>query len=55
MVMVHGDDKGLVMPPKVSPQQVVIVPVVSKKVTQESADEYCEKILADLIAQGVST
>ena len=54
MVMVHGDDKGLVMPPKVSPQQVVIVPVSSKKVTQESIDEYCEKILADLVAQGVS-
>ena len=55
MVMVHGDDQGLVMPPKVSPLQVVIVAVISKKLTSEIADPYCEKLLADLQAQGVST
>ncbi len=27
MLMVHGDDKGLVLPPKVAPTQVVIVPI----------------------------
>ena len=27
MIMVHGDDKGLVLPPKVAPMQVVIVPI----------------------------
>jgi prolyl-tRNA synthetase len=27
MIMVHGDNKGLVLPPKVSPIQVVIVPI----------------------------
>ncbi len=27
MIMVHGDDKGLVLPPKVAPVQVVIVPI----------------------------
>jgi prolyl-tRNA synthetase len=30
LVMVHGDDKGLVLPPKVSPYQVVIVPIYYK-------------------------
>ena len=30
MVMVHGDDKGLVLPPAVAPQQVVIVPIYKK-------------------------
>jgi prolyl-tRNA synthetase len=30
MVMVHGDDKGLVIPPKVAPVQVVIVPIPFK-------------------------
>jgi prolyl-tRNA synthetase len=54
MVMVHGDDKGLVMPPRVSPVQVVIVAVISKHLTPETASPYCEKILADLQAQGVS-
>ena len=30
MVMVHGDDKGLILPPAVAPQQVVIVPIYKK-------------------------
>jgi prolyl-tRNA synthetase len=30
VVMVHGDQKGLVMPPKVAPVQVVIVPIFKK-------------------------
>ncbi len=31
LVMVHGDDKGLVMPPRVAPVQVVIVPILFDK------------------------
>lgn len=54
MVMVHGDDKGLVMPPRVSPLQVVIVPIISKKLSQADAEPYCTAILEDLKAQGVS-
>ncbi|KAI3943811.1 hypothetical protein MKW98_004316, partial [Papaver atlanticum] len=30
MVMVHGDDKGLVLPPKVAPVQVIVIPVPFK-------------------------
>ena len=54
MVMVHGDDKGLVMPPRVSPLQAVIVPILSKKLTMENANPYCISILEDLESQGVS-
>jgi prolyl-tRNA synthetase len=54
MVMVHGDDKGLVMPPRVAPLQVVIVPILSKKLTMEDASPYCEAILEDLQSKGVS-
>lgn len=50
VVMVHGDDKGLVLPPKIAPIQVVIVPIYySDKDTQRihsKADEV-EKILKD--------
>ena len=52
-VMVHGDDTGLVMPPRVAPLQVVIVPVVSKKFSTEQADAYCEAILKDLTDNGI--
>ncbi len=31
IVMVHGDDRGLKLPPKVAPTQVVIVPIIAKK------------------------
>jgi len=31
LAMTHGDDKGLVLPPKVSPHQVVIVPIYYKE------------------------
>lgn len=30
MIMVHGDDKGLVLPPRAAPAQVVLVPIVKK-------------------------
>lgn len=31
IIMVHGDDSGLVMPPKVAPTQVIVVPIMQKK------------------------
>ena len=31
MIMVHADDQGLVLPPRVAPVQVVIIPIVSSK------------------------
>ena len=36
LVMMHGDNKGLVLPPKVAPTQVVIVPI---KTSKDSAEE----------------
>ena len=36
MIMVHGDDKGLVLPPKVAPIQIVIVPIYKN---QEQRDK----------------
>jgi len=54
MIMVHGDDTGLVMPPRIAPLQAVIVPIVSKQMTYEDAKPYCEAILKDLNDSGVS-
>jgi len=36
MIMTHGDDKGLVLPPKVSPLQVVIIPIYHSKEDKEN-------------------
>lgn len=31
MIMVHGDDKGLVLPPEIAPTQVIIIPIAQHK------------------------
>jgi prolyl-tRNA synthetase len=33
--MVHGDDRGLVLPPRIAPIQAVMVPIISKKAREE--------------------
>ena len=50
MVMVHSDDDGLVIPPKLAPTQVVIVPI--PKPTEELL-EVAEKIKSELLELGV--
>jgi len=35
LIMVHGDDRGLVLPPRVAPIQVVIVPIAAKRRGEE--------------------
>lgn len=47
IIMVHGDDSGLVLPPKVAPTQVCVVPVMQKKPgVLEKAEEIKEKLRA---------
>lgn len=50
LVMTHGDQRGLVLPPKVAMHQVVIVPVQDHK---EGVLEACEKVSDQLKALGV--
>ncbi|KAK4049113.1 ribose-phosphate pyrophosphokinase 1 [Microbotryomycetes sp. JL221] len=53
MVMVHSDDKGLVLPPRVAQLQVVVVPV---GITAKTSDEQREKVYdeADRLAKELS-
>ena len=45
IIMVHGDDNGLKLPPLVAPTQVMIVPIMQKKEgVLEKADELCERL-----------
>jgi prolyl-tRNA synthetase len=52
VIMTHSDDKGLVLPPSLAPEQAVIVPIY-KNDTKAAVLAYGEKILADLKAAGV--
>ena len=47
IIMVHGDDNGLVLPPRLAPTQVVIIPIQQKKAgVLEKADEIAEQLKA---------
>lgn len=48
MIMAHGDDDGLKVPPRVAPKHVVIIPVVPKPELEGKVFEYGEKILSAL-------
>lgn len=50
MIMMHGDDDGMIMPPRVAPIQIVILPVV--KDDGAALIGFCEKIAADLKQKG---
>ena len=44
MIMTHGDDKGLVLPPKVAPIQVVIIPIYYSKEDKENVLQKASQI-----------
>ena len=52
MVMVHGDDKGLVIPPKVAPTQVVVVPILFKSAEAAMIVAKAKEIAETLKAKG---
>src|SRR3990167_9921512 len=47
LIMTHGDEKGLVIPPKIAPIQVVIIPIY-KEGFVDSVNQAAEKISEDL-------
>jgi prolyl-tRNA synthetase len=48
LIMTHSDDKGLVLPPKLAPVPVVLVPIYRKDEERSSVMEAAAKIAADL-------
>jgi len=53
LVMAHSDDEGLVLPPKIAPLQVVIVPIYKGDEQKALIDAKADEILADLKAMGI--
>jgi len=54
LVMTHSDDKGLVLPPKLAPYQVVIVPIYKGEEQLEQITESVMKIKESLESKGIS-
>lgn len=54
LVMAHSDDDGLVLPPKIAPIQVVIVPIYKGEEQKAQLDERVHAIIKGLKALGIS-
>lgn len=54
LVMAHSDDSGLILPPKIAPLQVVIVPIYKGEESRAVINERAEAIMKELKAKGVS-
>lgn len=54
LIMSHSDDNGLVLPPKLAPIQVVIVPIYRKEEELKQVVEKCDEIAANLKKLGIS-
>jgi len=54
LVMVHGDDKGLVLPPKVTPIQAVIIPIPYKDVDENLVLAKAKDVYEKLQKRGIS-
>jgi prolyl-tRNA synthetase len=53
VIMTHGDDDGLRMPPKIAPRQIVIVPMLRDKPEDAELLAYCQGIEKELKAKGI--
>ncbi len=53
LIMTHGDDDGLVLPPKLAPYEAVIVPIWRNDDQRSTVLEAGERVRADLEASGI--
>ena len=54
LVMAHSDDQGLILPPKLAPIQVVIVPIFKGEEQKQQIDEKVVVLIKELKAAGIS-
>ena len=53
LIMAHSDDQGLIMPPRIAPIQVVIVPIYKGEESKAIVDEKAQGIIDQLKALGI--
>tara|TARA_R110000868_G_scaffold82992_2_gene234385 strand:- start:33 stop:1511 length:1479 start_codon:yes stop_codon:yes gene_type:complete len=54
LIMTHSDDNGLVLPPSLAPNQVVIVPIYKSEDDLKAISEIADNIVSNLRAKGIS-
>ena len=53
IIMAHGDDKGLVLPPRLAPFQAIIVPIWQKEEDKQAVFEMCSNVEKLLKLSGI--
>ncbi|HWW51567.1 MAG TPA: proline--tRNA ligase [Verrucomicrobiae bacterium] len=53
IIMVHGDDQGLILPPRLAPFQLVMVPIFKTEEERASVRENAEKLRRELLDAGI--
>lgn len=53
LIMTHSDDNGLVIPPNLAPDQVVVVPIYRKDEEREAVEKVAEDLIAELRSAGI--
>jgi len=53
VIMVHGDDKGLKLPPMIAPIQVILVPIYKNEEEKQAVMEVTDKVFSELKAAGI--
>src|SRR5690606_41503848 len=53
LVMAHSDDEGLILPPRIAPLQVVIVPIYKGEEQKAQIDEKVHAFMKELRTQGI--
>lgn len=51
VIMTHADDEGMVVPPKIAPYQIVIVPVIKNDADEDTVMEYIKGLQKELLRQ----
>ncbi len=51
LIMTHSDDNGLVLPPRLAPAQVVILPIIHKEGDAQAVLDYCQRVANELRMQ----
>ena len=53
VIMSHGDDDGLRLPPRIAPQQIVILPMMRNGETAAEVSEFCDRLKGELNGKDV--
>jgi prolyl-tRNA synthetase len=53
IIMVHGDDQGLILPPRIAPTQIVLIPIYKNDAERTSVMEAADRLYGELKGAGL--